>query len=169
MKDKLRSIFLFIFKQCIYLMGIYFSCLFDDWITESKFKSCGRFPNGMMFWNMENKPGIIKSIYHIFLNCTFRRGTRGRRFLLLPLIVRCFSYKVMHSSWDENKLQECNDAALHCVKSVRIWSYSSLYFSAFGLNMDRYSISVCIQSNAGKCGPEKLQIWALELKKISGT
>ena len=27
--------------------------------------------------------------------------------------------------------------AVHCVKSVRIWSYSSPYFSAFGLNTDQ--------------------------------
>ena len=27
-----------------------------------------------------------------------------------------------------------NCAKIHCVKSVRIWSFSGLYFSAFGLN-----------------------------------
>ena len=26
---------------------------------------------------------------------------------------------------------------LHCVKSVRIWSFSGLYFPAFGLNTER--------------------------------
>ena len=36
----------------------------------------------------------------------------------------------------------------HCVKSVRIWSYSGLHFSAFGLYL-----SVFIP-NAGECGPE---------------
>ena len=38
----------------------------------------------------------------------------------------------------------------HCVKSVRIWSYSGPYFPAFGLNTERYSISLCIQSECGK-------------------
>ena len=43
---------------------------------------------------------------------------------------------------------------LHNVKSVRIGSYSGPHFSAFGLNMDRYSVSLRIQSEFGKCGPE---------------
>ena len=29
----------------------------------------------------------------------------------------------------------------HCVKSVRIRSYSGPHFSAFGLNMERYGVS----------------------------
>ena len=35
-------------------------------------------------------------------------------------------------------------------KSVRIWSYSALHFPAFGLNMERYSASLCIQSECRK-------------------
>ena len=38
-------------------------------------------------------------------------------------------------------------AVLHCVKSVRIWSYYGPHFPAFGLNMERYGVS-------GKYGPE---------------
>ena len=40
----------------------------------------------------------------------------------------------------------------HCVKSVRIRSYSSPHFPAFGLNTETYSGSLHIQFNAGKCG-----------------
>ena len=40
--------------------------------------------------------------------------------------------------------------ATHCVKSVRIWSYSGPYFIAFRLNMERYSVSLCIQCECGK-------------------
>ena len=36
------------------------------------------------------------------------------------------------------------------VKSVRIRSYSGPYFPAFGLNTDRYSISLLIQSELGE-------------------
>ena len=55
-----------------------------------------------------------------------------------------------------------------CVKSVRIRSFSGPYFPAFGLNTERYSVSLRIQSesippylvqmwvNVGKYGPEKL-------------
>ena len=39
---------------------------------------------------------------------------------------------------------------IHCVKSVRIRSYSGLHFPAFGLNTERYSISLRIQSQCGK-------------------
>ena len=39
---------------------------------------------------------------------------------------------------------------IHCVKSVRIQSYSGTYFPAFGLNMDRYSVSLRIQSECRK-------------------
>ena len=51
--------------------------------------------------------------------------------------------------------------ALHCVKSVRIRSFSSPYFPAFGLNTERYYISLCIQSECGKIRTKKLQIWTL--------
>ena len=34
----------------------------------------------------------------------------------------------------------------YCVKSVRIRSYSGVYFPAFGLTTERYSVSLSIQS-----------------------
>ena len=39
---------------------------------------------------------------------------------------------------------------IHCVKSVHILSYSGLHFPAFGLNMERYSVSLHIRSEWGK-------------------
>ena len=44
----------------------------------------------------------------------------------------------------------------HGVKCVHIWSYSGLYFPAFGLNTGPVfsPVSLRIQSNAGKCGTE---------------
>ena len=39
---------------------------------------------------------------------------------------------------------------MHCVKSVRIWSYSGTYFPAFGLNNETYSASLRIQCECGK-------------------
>ena len=32
----------------------------------------------------------------------------------------------------------------HCVKSVRIWNYSSPHFPTFGLNTERYFVSLLI-------------------------
>ena len=47
---------------------------------------------------------------------------------------------------------------LHCVKSVRIRSFSGTYFPAFRLNTERYGLPFGIQSECGKYGPEKLQL-----------
>ena len=37
-----------------------------------------------------------------------------------------------------------------CVKGARIWNYSGPHFPAFGLNTERYSVSLRIQSECGK-------------------
>ena len=39
---------------------------------------------------------------------------------------------------------------IHCVKSVRIRSYSGPHFPAFGLNTERYGVSLRTQSECGK-------------------
>ena len=54
-------------------------------------------------------------------------------------------------------LSNCNNAcSKSClVKSVRIWSYSGPYFPTFGLNTERYSISLRIQSECGKIKTRK--------------
>ena len=44
---------------------------------------------------------------------------------------------------------------MHCVKSVPIWSFSGPYFLAFGLNTERYSVSLRIQSECGKMRTRK--------------
>ena len=50
----------------------------------------------------------------------------------------------------------------HCMKSVRIQNVSGLYFPAFGLNTERYSVSLGIQSEFGKIWTRKtLWIWTL--------
>ena len=41
----------------------------------------------------------------------------------------------------------------HCVKSARIRNYSGPYFPAFGLNTERYGVSLCIQSACEKIQP----------------
>ena len=48
-----------------------------------------------------------------------------------------------------------------CVKSVPIRSFSGPYFSAFGLNTERYSVSLCIQSKCRKTRTRKLPIQTL--------
>ena len=46
-------------------------------------------------------------------------------------------------------------AVYHCIKSVRIRSFSGLHFPTFGLNTGRYSISLRIQSKCGKMRTRK--------------
>ena len=41
---------------------------------------------------------------------------------------------------------------LHCIKSVRIQSYSGPYFPAFGRNTESYGVSLRIQSECRKIG-----------------
>ena len=45
----------------------------------------------------------------------------------------------------------------HCVKRVRIRSFSGPYFPAFGLNTDRYSDLSVVSPNTGKYGPENFR------------
>ena len=40
--------------------------------------------------------------------------------------------------------------AVNCVKSVRFQNYSGPYFPAFGLNMERYEVSLGMQSECGE-------------------
>ena len=40
------------------------------------------------------------------------------------------------------------DYTKHCAKGGRSWSFSGLYFPAFGLNMKRYRVCVRIQSES---------------------
>ena len=40
------------------------------------------------------------------------------------------------------------------MKSVRNWSFSGLYFLAFGSNTEGYSYLSLLSQNAEKCGPE---------------
>ena len=44
---------------------------------------------------------------------------------------------------------------LHCVKGVRIWCFSGPFFPAFGLNTERYEVSLRIESECGKIRTRK--------------
>ena len=50
----------------------------------------------------------------------------------------------------KRRLHLIESQIMHCLKSVRIPSYSGLHFPAFGLNTERYSVSLRIQSECGK-------------------
>ena len=46
-------------------------------------------------------------------------------------------------------------STIYCVKNVRIWKISGPYFPAFGLNTERYSVSLRIQSECWKTQTRK--------------
>ena len=53
-------------------------------------------------------------------------------------------------------LVSCNP---HCVKSVQILSFFWSVFSRFELNMGRYPVSLCIQSECGKIRTRKNSVF----------
>ena len=55
----------------------------------------------------------------------------------------------------------CKTVYLMCVKSVRIRSFSGPYFLVFGLNMERYGVSLHIQTEGDKIRTIKLRIRTL--------
>ena len=64
------------------------------------------------------------------------------------IVLQKFSYWVSPPVIDNYCLLDLID--LHCVKCVRIRSYSGPYFPAFGLNTERYGVSLRIQFEWGK-------------------
>ena len=61
-------------------------------------------------------------------------------YMLVMLLV------VVRQSWNVIDI----GSSIYCVKLVRISNCSGLYFSAFKLNIDRYSVSIRIQLEWGK-------------------
>ena len=67
----------------------------------------------------------------------------------------CFNsclFFVVHRDWIQFILVT---ATFHCVKNVRIRSYSGPYFPAVGRNAERYGVSLCIKSKCGKMQTRK--------------
>ena len=60
----------------------------------------------------------------------------------------------------------------HCVKGVRIRSYSGPYFPAFGLNTERYSVSFRIHSECAKIRtritPNTDTFYAVDISHVEG-
>ena len=62
---------------------------------------------------------------------------------------KAFFFKHLAINSIGNKFRElCG--LIHCVKSVRVQGYSGQHFPAFGLNTERYRVSLRIQSECGK-------------------
>ena len=76
--------------------------------------------------------------------------------LIGTLVLDTTSFSLLNLLWLQQQLKYLFPLSqqythrYHCVKSVRNSSYSGPHFPAFGLNMDRYSVSLRIQSECGK-------------------
>ena len=75
----------------------------------------------------------------ILLRHIYSLAQNGKNFVILSLII------LPYTIWCQTSTSDC-----HCVKRVRIRSYSGQHFPAFGLNKERYGVSLCIQSECGK-------------------
>ena len=64
----------------------------------------------------------------------------------------CFDYGFAVNQLQFYIIKIRNIDNIHWVKRVRIWNFSNLYFPAFGLNRERYSVSLHIQFECGKIG-----------------
>ena len=71
---------------------------------------------------MQQQMKQCKNVLYLLQAC--KKGNRATWYSLFRLV-----FMVLNIDYD-----------LHCVKSVRIWSYSAPYFPAFGLNTERYSV-----------------------------
>ena len=84
---------------------------------------------------------------------------------MATLSVRLTWIKIVQNCYDRLNCYTFNKALCrqhicnnHCVKSVCISGFYGPYFLAFGLNMERYSVSLRIQSKCGKIRTRKTPI-----------
>ena len=105
------------------------------------------------FPQMNELKSLIEASKEKYYSCISKR-------MMNPLISTKTYWSILKSFLNNKKIR-CIPPLLHqnrcitkykdhCVKSVRIWSYSGLYFPAFGLNTDRYKVCLRIQSKCGK-------------------
>ena len=99
-------------------------------------------------WRLDKSPGVMitspyRGIKHFPLPI---RSCRFRFYVVTGMTFNQFKYFISLDLY----------VVPHCVKTVRVRSFSSSYFPAFGLNTERHYLSV-FSPNAGKYGPEKLR------------
>ena len=103
--------------------------------------------NGVNRWPFPKQFTQISD--HLFFHENFRRQRKLKWWTNISKKRNVFIFKTQHQL---NvfyvmllKIIHMLILGIHCVKSVRIQSFSTLYFPAFGLNAKRYSVSIRIQ------------------------
>ena len=104
---------------------------------------------------------MARQYYDASFFCVFNKSFKlGETWCFKPFLFIFFFFFCYHLSTELSdfnitiriSLVQWLTAFSNCMKSVRIQSLSCSYFSAFGLNTERYGVSVCIQS---KCGNKR--------------
>ena len=99
------------------------------------------------------QPPHTKNKYYKFLNYSNRHGTNKRPYLVNLL----WEDGLIKSVFTRTRgVGRSKSRVFHCVKSVCIRRFSGPYFPAFELNMERYSLSLRIQSECGKIRARKI-------------
>ena len=79
--------------------------------------------------------------------CNLMRSIKGHAFGITFLRD---SPRERKNLFKKKKKRNCCVYHFHCVQSVRIWSCSGPYFPVFGVNTERYSVSLLVQSECGE-------------------
>ena len=97
---------------------------------------------------------VMKFLYHLFEYFDFY----GYLAYVRSVLFWCFRCQLEHLHRYQTYCKYCLMSCWikfvislnHCEKSFRIRSYFDLHFPVFGLNKQRNSVSLCIQSKCGK-------------------
>ena len=118
----------------------------------------------------ERKPSVrviidtdVKS-YVFLISCT----TKGRLGRCVYLQVKTVTQALQSDRWVNCIFQTTRMKLQFLTNLCTVWQvskcgvFSGPYFPAFGLNTERYGVSLCIQSECGKIRTrKKLRIWTL--------
>ena len=84
---------------------------------------------------------MVKKLRQKFKDLENKKSSYGEKHAQIDRLKVFFTKNVTQDcSWKSNIYNRSNILPIHCVKSVRIWSYSGPYFTAFGLRISPYSI-----------------------------
>ena len=93
--------------------------------------------SSIVFPNMLNSRLLLMNVFKVFISCVSAETFQRKRLYV----------------YTSANLRICLD--VHCMKNVRIQSFSGPYFPAFGLNTERYGVHLRIQSECMKMWTRK--------------
>ena len=118
----------------------------------------------IFWWRHQKKKELLSFLVPLPVLCFVTRNTVTRK----QFYRKKQCAKILWLWLRKGKLQNLNSRAEcwllklpHWVKSVCVRSYSGMHIPAFGLNTERYFVSLRIRQNTGKCRPESLRIRTL--------